>query len=151
MYSMTLGIVGHSGISKQAPINETCQHLGNSSFAIMAFLIVLFTPRDITIFYVIVFMRCLSCAAVFLINDADIDYFKARGLVKGSSSEIISEPVSFRHLFSDFNLLLYIYTVLFFHFSNAAMLPLLSQKMFIDNSERGFEFAALAVIIAVSA
>jgi MFS family permease len=51
-------------------------------------------------------------------------------------------------MFTDHHVFVFLLSVLLFHFSNAAMLPLLSQQLFIGNAERGFEFAALAVITA---
>ena len=45
-------------------------------------------------------------------------------------------------------MVVFLLCVLLFHFSNAAMLPLLTQQLFIYNFDRGFEYAALAVVIA---
>ncbi len=149
LYSMTLGIVGQAGIGDQATVNETSQHLGNTSFAILAGVLVIFTTQDLTILYVIILMRAISCVLLLLIQDGDIDFLKARGLAEGPDAPA-SVPISLKELFSDFYLRVYFCTVTFFHFSNAAMLPMLTQKMYHLNTTRGFECAALALIIAVS-
>ena len=100
-------------------------------------------------------------------NHKAIDNARARGLEVSSGVKLHEAMVSpilyfsivhtqrivlclqdYSVLFADYHVFVFLLSVLLFHFSNAAMLPLLSQEMFLGNAERGFEFAALAVIIA---
>ena len=96
----------------------------------------LFTVKDLSIFYVIVIMRALSCIIVCFVKDSDVDYYKARGLTatQGSSSSAMLAPIPFLDVMRDGYVVVFLITVCLFHFANAAMLPLLSQKMFLDNT-----------------
>jgi len=147
LYALTLGLVGPSGIVQQVPLNETFTHFGNASFAILCGILVAFTDGGMAIFWICVVMRAGSCFVISTINDRAIDPSRARGL-ETKSGEMASEPVSYTSLLTDYYVIVFLTAVLLFHFSNAAMLPLLSQQLFLDNTERGFEFAALAVITA---
>lgn len=153
LYAMTLGMVGAKGIVQQVPVNETATHCGNAFFAIFSGLLVAFTTDGgLVIFWICVAMRILSSLVLYCnIDDRSIDHNKARGLEVNSSpskEEPALAPISYSVILTDFYVIIFLLSVMLFHFSNAAMLPLLSQQLFISNAERGFEFAAMAVITA---
>jgi MFS family permease len=147
LYSITLGLVGPKGISAQVPFNESLTHCGNAFFAIISGLVVAFTEGGLAIFWICIVMRLASCVILNFISTEQVNVKRARGL-EHDDGEMSSAPISYCELFSDYHVFIFLLSVFFFHFSNAAMLPLLSQKLFIDNEDLGFEFAALAVIIA---
>jgi hypothetical protein len=47
------------------------------------------------------------------------------------------EPLQYRALLTDGHVLVFLSSVMLFHFANASMLPLLSQQLFINNSDKG--------------
>jgi MFS family permease len=147
LYSITLGLVGPKGISEQVPFNESLTHCGNAFFAIISGLVVAFTEGGLAIFWICIIMRLVSCSIVNAISTEQVNVKRARGL-EHNDGEMASVPISYYELFTDYHVFIFLLSIFFFHFSNAAMLPLLSQKLFLDNEELGFEFAALAVIIA---
>lgn len=147
LYSVTLGIVGPKGIVDQVPVNESFIHYGNAFFAIASGLLVAFTDDGMAIFWICIIMRCISCGLIALIQDQQVDFNRARGM-ESCSGGTSGVPMSYMELLSDYHVAVFLISVLLFHFSNAAMLPLLSQVLFIGNAERGFEFAALAIITA---
>ena len=59
-----------------------------------------------------------------------------------------SEPVQFTELAKDTRLIILFISVALFHLGNAAMLPLLSQKLSLRNQKEGIAFAAACIIIA---
>lgn len=99
------------------------------------------------IFWICITMRFLSCFIIYLIQNNQVDVKRARGL-EDNDGTVAAAPITYWELFTDYHVFVYLISIFFFHFANAAMLPLLSQKLFIDNHDLGFEFAALAVIIA---
>jgi hypothetical protein len=156
LYATTLGIFGSDGIEKQTPLNEIGLHAGNAFFAVLAAVIVVFGAANASsIFYVCVAMRC---AGIFIIvqyiNSYDIDFNKSRGLVDVTAATLetsthsiddlasitlipADEPLSYKALLSDFHVIVFLLSVMLFHFVNASMLPLLTQQLFISNSEKG--------------
>ena len=166
LYATTLGIFGYEDIQRQAPLNETGTHLGNATFAIVAGIIVIFFASDAgSIFYICVAMRCGAIFVILqYISKLKIDLKQSRGLVDVSLHSNVSslasvttidlhstskdswsslatlsteKPMSYKELLSDRYVIIFLSSVLLFHFSNAAMLPLLSQQLFINSRTRG--------------
>lgn len=164
LYATTLGIFGSEDIEKQAPLNETGMHSGNAFFASLAgAVVVLGVAAPSSIFYICVGMRCVGIYIILRhINSYDIDFKRSRGLVEVSATSTSAsaeeelgdsahshaslssiflpapeEPLSYQALLTDGHVLVFLLSVALFHFANAAMLPLLSQQLFINNSEKG--------------
>jgi hypothetical protein len=162
LYATTLGVFGSEGIEQQATLNETGTHSGNATFAILAGVIVVFgAAAPSSIFYICVAMRCVGLFVILrYVNSYDIDFKRSRGLVgvletssgdpdlEDSSSHSaaskstlasimlmpVEEPLSYGALLSDLHVAVFLACVMLFHFANAAMLPLLSQQLFLNNS-----------------
>ena len=170
LYATTLGLFGSDGIDQQAPLNETGTHSGNAVFATLAgAIVVLGVAGPSSIFYICVAMRGVGIAIILcFINYYDIDFKRSRGLVdvvtvetsdleasSHSKSSLASitllapeEPLSYRALLTDFHVIIFLVSVMLFHFSNAAMLPLLSQHLFINNSDQGVNsYLMVSVVI----
>lgn len=144
VYSITLGMVGSSGIVDQVPINETAKFVGNLVYALAAGIAVYMTDKESFAFWICVGLGVLTAVSVLFISPDKIDYDRARGVtsIKGKESEHPQEVVSYSKLFSDKKLPLFMLCVLLFHLGNAAMLPLLS----LFTTE--FIYATLNVIVA---
>lgn len=100
-------------------------------------------------------MRLASTLVLCIcLDESSIDYDKARGLEVADTSEKVTSkakateisPLSYTAILSDFYVIVFLLSVMLFHFSNATTMPLLSQHLFKSNAERGYEFATMAVI-----
>lgn len=122
---LSLGIVGHSLLSRRTGRNEAFNHAGNVTAAALAgaagYLLGYWA-----IFYLVAVMAAASSVSVLLIREADIDHDRARG-ADGNGATGHVEGVS--TLLMDRRLLAFALAVVLFHFANAAMLPLVGQKM----------------------
>ncbi|MEO6808463.1 MAG: MFS transporter [Isosphaeraceae bacterium] len=136
---MSLGIVGHSLLSRRTGRNEAFNHAGNVTAAALAgaagYLLGYWA-----IFYLVAIMAAASSVSVLLIREADIDHDRARG-ADGNGETSRVEGVS--ALLKDRRLLAFALAVVLFHFANAAMLPLVGQKM-----TRGMTQGAAALMSA---
>jgi MFS family permease len=149
LYALTLGMVGTKGITDQVPVNETSTHVGNAFFAILSGVLATVSSNGgLAIFWICVVMRSFSILALSFVNESSIDQAKARGLETDNGEIVVSQPMSYYQLLTDMHVIIFVICIMMFHFSNAAMLPLLSQSLYISNNDLGFQFAALAVIIA---
>ena len=142
IYSITLGLVGQDGMMDQVPINETSVHGGNAFFAFTAGLIAYLLPGDIFIFHICAIMGIASCVSLYYIDPSTIDVLKARGITTDMNeakmpqtiapsqpSQSISQqkPMSMWNLACNPKVIVFLVSIMLFHFANASMLPLLAQ------------------------
>ncbi|MCL5424561.1 MFS transporter [Halomonas sp. NPDC076908] len=141
--SLTLGLVGQIGLAHQLGQNQAYNHGGNATAAILAALIGYFYGVE-AVFYLMAFMAALTIFLVLKINPADIDYEEARGLDKTTH-----QSVSIKQVFQDHPMLLIVgLTLLLFHLGNAAMLPLLGQRVATNELMNPAVYTAGTVVIA---
>lgn len=146
IYGLTLGLVGHEGIIQQVSINETCNHAGNAFYAILAGALAFFTTGD-GLFWICAVMGVLGSITLLFVNSSSVDYNRARGLAD-SDGKGPAAPTPLSELARDFRLVVLFASVALFHFGNAAMLPLLSQQLSLQNEKQGIAFAAACIIVA---
>lgn len=169
VYSMTLGIVGREGIMEQVPINETSIHAGNAFFAILSGFVVFSLDEGDTIFWICVVMCIITILVLFLFDPNSISTERARGInipsSSSSSSTMVSngiktetklslsenatysQPIPLLDLMLDSKVIVFYVSIMFFHLSNASMLPLLAQILY-KKGDHGFEFSCLCVAVA---
>lgn len=152
VYSMTLGIVGSEGIMEQVPINETSIHAGNAFFAILSGFVVYYMNAGDTIFYTCIAMALCTILLLGLFDPDSISTDRARGILPAESTTITSdvppaEPIPLSHVMFDSKVIIFFVSIMFFHLSNASMLPLLAQILFVKG-DHGFEFSCLCVAVA---
>ncbi|HEY1066317.1 MAG TPA: MFS transporter, partial [Pirellulales bacterium] len=132
--SISLGLVGRERLAARAGRNEACFHAGNvAAAALAAGAGWMFGSAGIFIGAAV--MAFASAAAVLCIREADVDHDLARGAdcqlrepgVAGSGEDRCVAPVG--SLLRDRRLLAFIAAAVLFHFANAAMLPLVGQKL----------------------
>jgi predicted MFS family arabinose efflux permease len=128
--ALSLGIVGHRKLDARVSRNESFNHGGNFLAAILAGSLGQYLGYDWIFFLVCVF-AVASAAIVNLINPAEIDHELARG---GESIDQGCEPVPFRDLLRRRDLLIFLGSVVLFHFGNAAMLPMAGQVLALKHS-----------------
>nr|WP_225917628.1 MFS transporter [Pseudomonas zanjanensis] len=125
--AISLGITGAKAFTRRTGRNETFNHAGNACAALLAGGFAwLFGP--IAVFYLMAAMALASIVAVSCVSAEAIDHDVARGLEAG---QVVHGPVpsALRVLLDNRTLLLFAICCGLFHLANAAMLPLVSQKL----------------------
>jgi MFS family permease len=125
--AISLGITGPKAFTRRTGRNETWNHAGNACAALLAGgLSWLFGP--IAVFYLMAFMALASIVAVSVVDAKAIDHDVARGF--DPARQGIHEQASVvATLMHNRPLLVFAICCGLFHLANAAMLPLVSQKL----------------------
>ncbi|SEI58495.1 MFS transporter [Pseudomonas sp. NFR16] len=125
--AISLGITGPKAFTRRTGRNETWNHAGNACAALLAGgLSWLFGP--IAVFYLMAFMALASIVAVSFVDAKAIDHDVARGFdpARQRDHEQASVLATLMH---NRPLLIFAICCGLFHLANAAMLPLVSQKL----------------------
>src|SRR4051794_1987723 len=149
--AVSLGVVGHRAFTGRVGRNEMFNHAGNAAAALIAGgLAYLFGP--IVVFYVLAVMSVASLVSVLAIPGAAIDHDLARGLrdaeQTGSADPEADQPSGLNVLFTCRPLLIFAACVLLFHLSNAAMLPLVGQKLALQDKNVGTSLMSACIAAA---
>ncbi|WP_426807713.1 MFS transporter [Pseudomonas sp. WOUb67] len=124
--AISLGITGPKAFTRRVGRNETFNHAGNACSALLAGgLAYLFGP--VVVFYLMALMTVASIVAVGRVPAAAIDHQIARGLPHGPQRD--EHPAGLKVLLHNRTLLVFAICCALFHLANAAMLPLVSQKL----------------------
>lgn len=122
--AISLGITGPKAFTRRTGRNETFNHAGNACAAMLAGgFAYLFGP--VAVFYLMAAMAVCSVVAVMAIAPGAIDHQLARGFDPAHEAQ----ASGWRALLSNRSLLLFALCCALFHLANAAMLPLVSQKL----------------------
>ncbi|PHN27239.1 MFS transporter [Pseudomonas sp. ICMP 460] len=125
--AISLGITGPRAFTRRTGRNETFNHAGNAVAALLAGgLAYLYGP--VVVFYLMAFMALASIVAVSCVSAKAIDHEVARGFDPAHSSDH-EQPTGVKALLGNRPLLLFAICCALFHLANAAMLPLVSQKL----------------------
>ncbi|MCS3453145.1 MFS family permease [Bradyrhizobium elkanii] len=146
--AVTLGIVGPKAFAARTGRNEAFNHAGNAvAAAIAGGTAYWFGP--VVVFWLLAAMALASIAATLSIPPAAIDHQVARGLddmeEHGASQD---RPSGFRVLLTCRPLLIFAVSTVIFHFANAAMLPLVGQKLALVNRNLGTSLMSVCIIAA---
>ncbi|MFK3795797.1 MFS transporter [Pseudomonas sp. NPDC088444] len=125
--AISLGITGPKAFTRRTGRNETWNHAGNACAALLAGgLSWLFGP--IAVFYLMAFMAVASVVAISFVDANAIDHDVARGFDPARDSAHES-PSGLSVLMHNRPLMIFAICCGLFHLANAAMLPLVSQKL----------------------
>jgi MFS family permease len=141
--AISLGIVGPELFTRRVGRNEAFNHAGNACTAIAAGVAGwILAPR--AVLWLVAALAATSILAVLAINSHWIDHDLARGSDKNRDGQ----PSGLRVIFECKPLLIFTASITLFHFANAAMLPLLGEKL--AQSNKGVEtlFMAACIITA---
>jgi MFS family permease len=146
--AVSLGIVGHRAFTARIGRNETFNHAGNAAAAAIAGgAAYLFGPK--VVFYLLAFMAVASLVSVLAIPESAIDHDLARGLHDGAEAGQNSEqPSGLSVLLTCRPLLIFAICVTLFHLSNAAMLPLVGQKLALQDKNLGTTLMSACIVAA---
>ena len=141
--AISLGIVGPELFTRRVGRNEAFNHAGNAFTAIAAGVAGwLLAPH--AVLWLVAALAATSILAVLAIKSRWIDH----DLARGSDKDRNRQPSGLRVIFECKPLLIFTASITLFHFANAAMLPLLGEKL--AQSNKGVEtlFMAACIITA---
>jgi MFS family permease len=144
--AVSLGIVGHRAFTARIGRNESFNHAGNAVAAAVAGIAAYrFGPQ--VVFYLLALMALASLISIAIIPEAAIDHDLARGLQerKDATSE---QPSGLSILLTCRPLLIFAVCVALFHLANAAMLPLVGQKLALQDKNLGTSLMSACIIAA---
>lgn len=144
--AVTLGIVGPKAFARRIGRNEAFNHAGNAVAATLAGILAYFFG-PIVVFWLLAAMAVASIAATLSIPRDAIDDHVARGLADGDDGRG-EKPSGFRVLLGCKPLLIFAGATVLFHFSNAAMLPLVGQKLALVNKQLGTTMMSVCIVAA---
>ncbi|HEY4041991.1 MAG TPA: MFS transporter [Rhodopila sp.] len=123
--ALSLGLVGRRLLDARVSRNESFNHGGNLLAAILAGTLGQWRGYH-WIFYLVCAFAVASAATAARINPNEIDHGEARG---GEAAANNGEPLPFSDLLRRKDLIIFLASVVLFHFGNAAMLPMAGQVL----------------------
>ncbi|CAI8772712.1 Uncharacterized MFS-type transporter Rv2456c [Pseudomonas sp. IT-347P] len=143
--AITLGMTGPRAFTRRTGRNETFNHAGNACAALLAGVFAyLFGP--VAVFYLMAAMALASVIAIACVAPAGIDHDLARGLDPADAGH--RQPSGLSVLLSNRPLLLFAICCALFHLANAAMLPLVSQKLAQANLQMATPLTSACIVAA---
>lgn len=143
--AITLGLFGSRGIAAQLGRNAAFDRFGNLFIAAVAAAIGTQLGQR-GVFYMLPLFAALTTIAALSISANAIDHQRARGLEEIGPGAV--QPYPWRLLFAERPFAVLTIGTALFHFANAPMLALASQKLALD--ARGFESAVTSAAIIVA-
>jgi MFS family permease len=144
--AITLGIVGPRAFARRIGRNEASNHAGNATAAaIAAAAAYWFGP--VVVFWLMSALALASVGMTLSIPAGAIDHKLARGLETGAE-HAHDRPSGLSVLLSSRPLLVFAACATLFHFANAAMLPLVGQKLARINAKLGTSLMAICIVAA---
>jgi MFS family permease len=126
--AISLGLVGPKAFTRRVGRNEAFTHAGTASTAILAGIAGWLIAPD-AVLWLVAGMAVASIWATLKIDANAIDHAVARG----ADAQHEAQPSGLRTLLECRPLLAFTAAITLFHFANAAMLPLLGEKLALGN------------------
>jgi predicted MFS family arabinose efflux permease len=142
--AISLGMFGRLMFSRRIGRNEAFNHAGNAASAVAAGLAGYFIA-PVAVLWVVVAVALASAIAAYSLDAASIDHELSRGSDDGNADH---RPAKLRGLVENRPLLLFTMSITLFHFANAAMLPLLGEKLSLGHQQASSLFMAACIIAA---
>lgn len=145
--AITLGLFGHAAFTRRTGRNEAWNHAGNAFAAAAAGGLSLWYG-PIAVFGLLGGMAAASLVSVLAIPAGAIDHDAARGLRPddGQAERRDDQPSAWKALLGCRPLLAFAACVALFHVANAAMLPLVGQKLAQQDLNRGTALLSLCIV-----
>jgi MFS family permease len=143
--AISLGIVGRKMFTHRVGRNEAYNHAGNVVTAIVGGIAgYLIDPS--AVLWIIAGLAFACIFATYAVNAKAIDHDLARGADDGHHHK--NETRGLKVLLENRTLLLFTTAITLFHFANAAMLPLVGEKLSQGNQQASTLFMASCIIVA---
>lgn len=145
--AITLGVSGPENFTYQTSANQASNHAGNVfAAALAAVLALLFSAA--WVFWLVAIMATLMAISIATLPSSSIDHTVARGGEKVDKTGT-PQPSGLGSLLSEHRLIILAVCVFLFHFANAAMLPLVSQKLSLNSDvSEAIAFTSACIIAA---
>ncbi len=144
--AISLGITGHRAFTRRTGRNESFNHAGNAVAALLAGGLA-FWLGPTAVFYLMAVMALASVVAVWRVDPRAIDHQLARGLGEDKAHHA-PPPSAIAVLTGNRPLLLLALCCALFHLANAAMLPLVSQKLSLQDLTLATPLTSACIIAA---
>jgi MFS family permease len=151
--AITLGVVGRGAFTKRIGRNESFNHAGNAVAAGVAG-IAAYSFGPSVVFYLLAANSVASLVSVMAIPERAIDHDLARGLRDEIGGQDRREntkddqPSAFQTLITCRPLLVFAVCAMLFHMANAAMLPLVGQKLALQDRNSGTSLMSACIVAA---
>jgi MFS family permease len=147
--AVTLGIFGHRIFTRRIGRNESFNHAGNACAAAAAGATAyIWGPK--VVFYLLAGMSIASVVSILAIPSRIIEHDLVRGLndVEGDKNATIEQPSGLTVLLTCRPLLIFATSAIMFHFANAAMLPVVGQKLALQDKNLGTSLMSACIVAA---
>jgi MFS family permease len=145
--AVTLGLVGPDRLPTQLGRNVAFDRIGNLTIAAVAAAVgTAFSQR--AVFYLVPLFAVLATFAVLSIPAGAIDHARARGIERRATMVQADTPASWRVLLTHKTLLVLAAATALFHFANAPMLALVSQKLALSHPGHEAALTSTTIIVA---
>ncbi len=150
--AVSLGIVGHAAFTRRIGRNKSFNHAGNA-FAAATAGATAYIWGPTVVFYLLAAMSIASLLSILLIPGRAIDNDLARGLhdragQKRDAAGGDDAPSGLTALITCKPLMIFAVVVLLFHLANAAMLPLVGQKLALQDKNIGTTQMSACIVAA---
>ena len=145
--AVSLGIFGHAAFTRRIGRNETFNHAGNAVAAGLAGLSAYWFGPTV-VFYLLGAMAIASLVSILAIPERAIDHDLARGLHDADTDTPRDQPSGVGVLLACRPLLVFAICVALFHLANAAMLPLVGQKLALQDKNLGTSLMSACIVAA---
>ncbi len=139
---ISLGVVGHAAFDARQGRNQTFNSAGNVTAAVSMGLLGYFVSNR-SIFFFVVGLAIPTLLVLRLIRPDEIDHRLARGSTDGTTA---GSAERVRALFADRPLVIFLVCAVLFHFANAAMLPLLGERLAKGRGRSSMLFMSACVV-----
>ncbi|EIM28392.1 MFS transporter [Microvirga lotononidis] len=144
--AITLGIVGHAHFARRTGRNEAFNHAGNA-FAAGAAGAAAYLWGPVVVFFLMAAMAIASLVSVLMVPASAINHEQARGLLDGAAAAD-DQPSGLKILVTCRPLLIFAASAVLFHLANAAMLPLVGQKLALQDKNLGTSLMSACIVAA---
>ncbi|MDH6258101.1 MFS transporter [Bradyrhizobium sp. BR13661] len=145
--AVSLGIFGHAAFTRRIGRNETFNHAGNAVAAGLAGVSAYWFGPSV-VFYLLGAMAIASLVSILAIPERAIDHDLARGLKEAGADKPHDAPSGLGILLTCRPLLVFAICTALFHLSNAAMLPLVGQKLALQDKNMGTSLMSACIVAA---
>ncbi|MFB6450401.1 MFS transporter [Bradyrhizobium tunisiense] len=145
--AVSLGIFGHAAFTRRIGRNETFNHAGNAVAAALAGVSAYWVGPTV-VFFLLGAMAIASLLSILAIPARAIDHDLARGLNDADADARRDAPSGITVLLTCRPLLVFAICVLLFHLANAAMLPLVGQKLALQDRNMGTSLMSACIVAA---
>lgn len=144
---ISLGLVGRAHFARRTGRNEALNHSGNVTAAVLSG-VVGTVFGYIAIFHLVAAVALASAVCCLLIRESDIDHARAREAPEQPSNADAPTGSAIAVLWRTPRLMAFIAAMFLFHLGNAAMLPLVGQKVSIGKPDSAAALISACIVVA---